>query len=226
MKKSKLEERLDGTLVELMMDELDTLDKLEHPHVVGVLDLLEDKSHIYIVLELMPNGNLTEVLAKIEKAQKINKFSFTETNASNLVHQLLLAINFLHGKGICHRDMKLDNIMVTIERNEVGKCTIICKVTDFGFAKAIDPSEKESMSLGTPLYMAPELACHEPYSFEVDIWALGVITHNILLGKPPFLGKDKPETFEKIVNQELDLEPLSKFENNGELVKDFLTKCL
>ena len=82
------------------------------------------------------------------------------------------------------------------------------------------------MSLGTPLYMAPELARYEEYSFEVDIWALGVITHNILLGKPPFIGKDKHETFEKICSQEVDLEPFSKFKNNGEEIKDFISKCL
>ena len=82
------------------------------------------------------------------------------------------------------------------------------------------------MSLGTPLYMAPELARYEEYSFEVDIWALGVIVHNILIGKPPFIGKDKHETFDKICNQELDLEPFSKFKNNGEDIKDFISKCL
>lgn len=63
--KAKIEERADGTLVELMMQELDALDRLEHPHIVRALDLLEDRENIYIVLELMPAGNLTDVLTKV-----------------------------------------------------------------------------------------------------------------------------------------------------------------
>ena len=102
---------------------------------------------------------------------------------------MLLAINFLHGKNVCHRDLKLDNIMVEIERSSDNKTsTLICKITDFGFATAINPNKKETIALGTPLYMAPELAKNEAYSFPVDIWALGVITHNIMTGSPPFLG--------------------------------------
>ena len=86
--------------------------------------------------------------------------------------------------------------MVDIERNEMNsKCNLICKVTDFGFAKAIDPGSKEQISLGTPLYMSPELALNEEYDLKVDIWALGVITYSILVGKPPFIGTDKYHTF-------------------------------
>ena len=66
--------------------------------------------------------------------------AFTETDAANIINQLLLAINYLHGKNVCHRDLKLDNIMVEIERNNSNNSTkMICKITDFGFAKAIDP---------------------------------------------------------------------------------------
>ena len=59
---------------------------------------------------------------------------------------------------------------------------MICKVTDFGFATAIDPDQKETLALGTPLYMSPELVQKKPYDAKVDIWAIGVLTHNILCG--------------------------------------------
>ena len=116
--------------------------------------------------------------------------------------------------------------MVEIERNEENTANLICKITDFGFAKAIDPQQKETLNLGTPLYMAPELARHEGYSIPVDIWALGVIVHNIMTGKPPFIGSNKPETFIKICNDELDLTPFNKFKDQGALIKDFIQKCL
>ena len=85
--------------------------------------------------------------------------------------------------------------MAELERNEDGSTNLIAKVTDFGYAKAIDPTEKESLSLGTPLYMAPELTRNDPYSFEVDIWALGVTVHNILIGRAPFEARGKFELF-------------------------------
>ena len=228
VKKAKLEERLDDTLVELMMQELEALDLLEHPNIVRVLDLCEDRLHIYIVLELMVCGTLTDMLTKIMKINQHKKQpAFTEADASNIVKQLLLAINFLHGRNICHRDLKLDNIMVEIERNERDNtASLVCKITDFGFAKAIDPQQKESMSLGTPLYMAPELAKNEEYGLQVDIWALGVITHNIMVGKPPFIGRDRHETFDRICNSELDLTLFNKFKDNGTNIKDFIQCCL
>ena len=82
------------------------------------------------------------------------------------------------------------------------------------------------MALGTPLYMAPELTRNETYSIEVDIWALGIMVHNILVGKAPFVGRSKFELFKKVCNQDLDLSAFSKFKNEGSDVKDFLQKCL
>ena len=103
--------------------------------------------------------------------------------------------------------------MVELEPTEEGQTNLVAKVTDFGFTKVIDPIKKERQSLGTPLYMAPELTKLEKYGIEVDIWALGVMIHNILTGKAPFMASNKAELFEKISNQELDLEPFNRFRN-------------
>ena len=85
MRKANLESRSDGTLVELMMQELEALDQLEHPHIVRVLDLCEDEQHIYIVLELMACGTLTDILTKIQEVNRYKKVNFTEKDAANLV---------------------------------------------------------------------------------------------------------------------------------------------
>ena len=85
VKKAKLESRSDGTLVELMMQELEALDQLEHPNVVRVLDLCEDVQNIYIVLELMSSGTLTDILTKIQEVNRYKKVNFTEKDAANLV---------------------------------------------------------------------------------------------------------------------------------------------
>ena len=75
---------------------------------------------------------------------------------------------------------------------------MICKVTDFGFAKAMRNDKKESLSLGTPLYMAPELVKRDDYDEKVDIWALGVMTFIILTGTPPHNGRGKQKIFDSI----------------------------
>ena len=100
----------------------------------------------------------------------------------------MLALTYLHSPGInvTHRDLKLDNIMVEIEKNAEGHSKIICKVTDFGFAVAMDPSGKQTLTLGTASYMAPELCLRQSYDNSVDIWALGVIVYTMITGKPAF----------------------------------------
>ena len=101
--------------------------------------------------------------------------------------------------------------MVDLERVDETHSNLICKVTDFGFAKAMDPDQLETLSLGTPLYMSPELAKRKPYDAKVDIWALGVLTHIILTGNPPWTGKSKDQVFKAICYDTLDLEPFSKY---------------
>ena len=192
---------------DLMWQELETLDKMEHPHIVRVLDLCEDFDNIYVVLELMRHGTLTQMLAKIQET----KASFTERDCASLVYQMLISINFLHNQNVVHRDLKLDNIMVDIERIDDNQTKMVCKITDFGFAKALDPDQEETLCLGTPLYMAPELVLKKPYGKSVDIWALGVIAHIILTGIPPHNGRTKQTIFDSICNLEPKLNLLTKY---------------
>ena len=81
--------------------------------------------------------------------------------------------------------------MVDIEKNEEGKTNMICKLTDFGFACVMDPQRKINLSLGSPLYMAPEVINSDNYDSKVDIWSLGVIMYILLTGKVPFPGQSK-----------------------------------
>ena len=205
-----------------MWQELEALDKLEHPHIVQVLDLCEDNDNVYIVAELMRHGTLTQMLTRIQES----KASFTERDGANLIYQLLIAINFLHKQNVVHRDLKLDNILVSLERIDDTHTKVICKVTDFGFTKAMNPQQKETLCLGTPIYMAPELVMHKAYDSKVDIWALGVLAYIIFTGRPPFKHTDLKKLTQQISQKELDLDEFSEYYQNGEQIKDFLTKCL
>ena len=197
-------------------------EKLEHPHIVKVLDLCEDNKDIFIALELIKGGNLLEVLSKMQK----KKIAITETDAATIVHQILLAINYIHTSKVVHRDLKLENIMVDIKRGNKGEAIMTCKLTDFGFACMMDPNEKITLSLGSPLYMAPEVIDHKSYDSKVDIWSLGVIAYIVLTGKAPFDGKSRDEIFDNAKYGKLNLSPLDKYRSSGTIVKDFITRCL
>lgn len=98
----------------------------------------------------------------------------------------------MHKKNIAHRDIKPENILMESKSTD----NVNLKITDFGFAKLYDPNEGGlTETLGSPLYMAPEIIKKLPYDCSVDIWALGVLAYIMLSGKPPFKGKTKDEIF-------------------------------
>ena len=97
----------------------------------------------------------------------------------------------MHKKNIAHRDIKPENVLM--ESKDTSNLNL--KITDFGFAKSFDPNEGLTETLGSPLYMAPEIIKKLPYNCAVDIWALGVLSYIMLSGKPPFKGRSKDEIF-------------------------------
>jgi serine/threonine protein kinase len=101
----------------------------------------------------------------------------------------------MHKLNIVHRDIKPENILL----ESTDKDKFVVKITDFGFSRCYDPHEGGLQeTLGSPLYMAPEIVKRLPYDTKVDVWSLGVMTYILLCGKPPFLGKTKEDIFAQI----------------------------
>ena len=94
-----------------------------------------------------------------------------------------------------HRDLKPENLLV---QDSADSNRINVKLTDFGFATSFKKGEKQDLSLGSPLYMSPELVKEEEYDNRVDIWSTGVITYILLSGMPPFIGNDKDGIYNAI----------------------------
>jgi serine/threonine protein kinase len=160
--------------------------KIDHPHIGRVFAIEEDSKNYFIVMEYLSGGNLLEVIGKEGKIsyQRVHK----------VVHDLLLALNYMHKQNIMHRDLKLENVMLT-HSGEI-------KLVDFGFATCF--KQEESLSLGSPLYMAPELHLSKAYTEKVDVWSLGVITAILLIGDVPFGGKNESEIVRQIVSHGCD----------------------
>ena len=162
------------------------LEDTNHPHITRVFQLMEDKRNIYIVMELVSGGNLLDQVCAEKR--------FTEVKAAMVMEQLLRSLNFMHKKNITHRDLKPENLLC--EKTDDGQISV--KLTDFGFACTFQPGQKLSLSLGSPLYMAPELCAETDYNEKVDVWSAGVIAYILITGKPPFIGKSKDQIYDKI----------------------------
>jgi len=160
---------------------------LSHPNIVRFERQFEDKKNVYMLLECCSNGSLMEL--------SLRRTRLTEPEVRYFMKEILIAIQFLHSKFIIHRDLKLGNIL--LDKN------LTVKICDFGLAAKLQfDSERKTTICGTPNYTAPEILNQrksgEGHSYEVDIWAIGVIMFTLLTGKPPFETKNIKETYRRI----------------------------
>ncbi len=159
--------------------------QIRHPHIVQVLDFGrwgEERDRYFLVSELVEGPSLERVL---------QTSALTPTEAGELCGQLLEALAHVHARGVLHRDVKPENILV----QRLGDGRLIARVTDFGIAASMEPEDGERLtrqgeSLGTPLYMAPEQGMGEVLSGPgLDLYPVGVILYRMLTGRHPFEGR-------------------------------------
>ena len=154
-----------------ILREIKILKSLNHPNVVKIIACINTEPSIIIVLEYLEGTSLKEYLNK--------EGSLSESAAMPIFKEIIKAITYCHSKGISHRDIKIDNVVITA-KNEV-------KIIDFGFSIWAKENAKCKMFCGTPAYMAPEIIIGvEYYPFPADVWALGVMLYIILIGTLPF----------------------------------------
>lgn len=177
----------------------------------------------------MTDGDLIDFLDKV----KNESLAYTEADAASIVHQLLMAVNYIHSTGIAHRDLKLDNILVKLssqqESDSFALPSVVCKLTDFGLVTLIEKEGLRSSSLvGTPMYMSPELISgNDQYdAYASDIWAIGVIAYVLLTVNFPFGAHEhsKQGVFKSVMTGKVNWRPLGKYKNSG-AITDFIKLC-
>ena len=201
--------------IELVRTEIDVMKLCHHPNVVQLLDHFENAEYIFIVMEYIRGGRLTDYM-------KEKKFNFTEKRAAEIIYQISLGVKYLHKYGIIHRDLKPDNIMLT-EASDKGQI----KIMDFGLSKILGKKEKTVDGFGTLTFVSPEVLIRKPYNKEIDIWSIGVILYLILSGDLPFDDEedDEQKIAKSIVFNEVDF-PQKKFGNRSKEVINLIKKCL
>ena len=197
---------------ELNRNELAVLEETQHPYITRVFELMEDNRCFYIIMELITGGNLFDMI----KSMRV----FSESQAASVIKQLCLALNYMHNLNIMHRDLKPENLMCE-KSASTGEITI--KLTDFGFATHFTQDRPETLSLGSPLYMAPELCAERAYDNKVDVWATGVISFVLLSGMAPFSGRTKAEIYGAVANKEPDYRRIA---SSSPAAKEFIKACL
>ena len=175
--------------VEHIMQETRILSTISHPFVTNKYGAIVTPGNLILIMEFCPGGDLFDQLYKHK--------SFTVADTRIFSSQVLLPLEYLHALSIVHRDLKLENILVSADG--------ALKLTDFGFAKKI---KYRSWTLcGTPEYLAPEIILEKGHGKAVDYWAFGVLFYEMLNGHSPFEAEDHLATYQKILDGNVNYPP-------------------
>ncbi|KAG8926752.1 Serine/threonine kinase [Tulasnella sp. 419] len=178
-----------------------------HPFLLGLHSCFQTETRIYFVMEYVSGGDL---MLHIQRKQ------FSLRQAKFYAAEVLLALEYFHANGIIYRDLKLDNILLTLDGH--------VKVADYGLCKEeMWYGSTTSTFCGTPEFMAPEILLEQKYGRAVDWWAFGVLTYEMLLGQSPFRGDDEDEIFDAILEDE-PLYPITMPRDAVSILQKLLTR--
>ena len=190
-------------------NEISILKKLYHKNIVKLEALKRTKNHYYVIMEYCNGGTLTECL---EKYKNFYHRPFTEQIVQHIMRQVVSAVNYMHDLRIIHRDLKLDNILVKFEneedKNNLNLLKAEIKIIDFGFAAYKDQSGLLKTAIGSPMNMDPlilqkfnsggKLNKELGYDEKADIWSLGTLCYQMLIGNSAFDAYNMKELVSKV----------------------------
>ncbi len=195
-----------------LKNEIAILRELKHKNIVKLEDVKITKNHYYLVMEYCNGGALSGCLKKYQ--QKYGT-PFSEEIVQYLMRQIIDAMRYIHNRNIIHRDLKLDNILVSFtsetDKEYLNMMKSIVKIIDFGFATHIDKSKLCYSTLGSPINMDPNILKKMTekkmgintgqmvgYDQKADIWSLGTLCYEMLIGKSAFNSKTMKELVQKV----------------------------
>jgi len=162
---------------------------LDHPHIVGVIDVFETPDLYIVIMEHAAGGELFEYIQ--------SKGHVKDKEARKFFNQLISAMDYCHENSVLHRDLKPENLLLDKDKN--------IQIIDFGFGNTFHQDRFLETFCGSPFYAAPEMISGKPYHGpEIDVWSMGVILFALLAGRVPFEAKTMPELYAKIKRGEYE----------------------
>ena len=169
--------------------EVEMLSRLDHPNILKLYELYEDKLYFYLVSEALTGGYLLDYLDR-EK-------NLSEQLAAKVILQVMKALVYCHSRGVLHRNLRMESLLVQSSSTS-GNVHVI--VLDFGAAVMMSSQDKEASRTDSAIYTAPEAIANEPTE-AADVWSCGVILHMLLCGEPPFNGGSARAIYTKIASR-------------------------
>mmetsp|Transcript_4005 Transcript_4005/g.6698 ORF Transcript_4005/g.6698 Transcript_4005/m.6698 type:complete len:785 (-) Transcript_4005:21-2375(-) len=176
----------DTVFIEELENEIEILKRLDHPHIVRPIETFVHRNQLYIVMELCSGGDL------------YSRDPYTEEEAARIVSSILSAVGYMHSRKVVHRDLKYENILFV---NDSPHAEI--KLIDFGLSKKYASDKELTEGVGTIYTMAPEVL-KGTYSYQADLWSIGVITYMLLSSQMPFYGRKRSHIVEQIMQCKYD----------------------
>ncbi|CAF3730814.1 unnamed protein product [Adineta steineri] len=204
LKNSKMEQQVKR--------EIEIQSNLKHPNILRLYGFFHDEQRIYLLLEYAPGGELYRRM----QTEKVLR----ESEAAGYVYQLCNALNYLHTKRVIHRDIISIVVDIKPENILIGKYGIL-KLADFGWSAESTSTCKRTTLCGTLDYLPPEMLNGNGYDEKIDLWCLGVLTYEMIIGKPPFDSQTQHETIRMIRSIELTFPTGTSTD-----LRDLITKLL
>ncbi|CEF69285.1 CRIB domain and Protein kinase domain and Serine/threonine-/dual specificity protein kinase, catalytic domain and Protein kinase-like domain-containing protein [Strongyloides ratti] len=192
---------------ELLFNEVVLMKDLKHPNIVSMHNSYLVDDELWVIMEYMDKGPLTDIVTEMRIEESVIAY---------ITYQTLLGLEYLHQHNIIHRDIKSDSILFSKDG--------MVKISDFGFCAHLTNDKPKRRSLvGTPYWMAPEVIKRSSYDTSADIWSLGIMIIEMVMGEPPHFHEDTIKALKKIL--ECDEPTFPSNVDVSEDLRDFVSKC-
>lgn len=193
----------------LLGKEIKILKELQHENIVALYDVQETPNFVFLVMEYCNGGDLADYLQA--------KGTLREDTLRVFLQQIAAAMRILNSKGIIHRDLKPQNILLSyVGRKKSNISGIRIKIADFGFARYLQSNMMAATLCGSPMYMAPEVIMSQNYDAKADLWSIGTVIYQCLVGKPPFQA-NSPQDLRMFYEKNKNLQPIIPRETSPQL---------